>query len=222
MHGSTPIRVDAAVCFKYLVELSKPDAMKKELIKICGALIRVVNDKFPPELKLEIFKALQIMMTKFGVLIKAMLPQLQTTFLKAFNDPQANLAVRNTIVENLLMLVKLSPKSDAIVKELAASLDGEKVERESKTQVSQVLAYICRDRGEKVAANVAQGVLQTLDDLIQNNLFADNLNDRTKANVAAAYAFFAAHHKPKEEWEQLFGQFDEDSVITGTSIKVAM
>lgn len=87
MHGSTPIRIDAAVCFKYLVELSKPDAMKKELIKICGALIRVVNDKFPPELKLEIFKALQIMMNKFGVLIKAMLPQLQTTFLKAFNDP---------------------------------------------------------------------------------------------------------------------------------------
>jgi len=36
------------------------------------------------------------------------------------------LAVRNTIVENLLMLVKLSPKSDAIVKELAASLDGER------------------------------------------------------------------------------------------------
>jgi len=48
MHGSTPIRVDAAVCFKYLVQLSKPDAMKKELIKICGALVRVVNDKFPP------------------------------------------------------------------------------------------------------------------------------------------------------------------------------
>lgn len=118
--------------------------------------------------------------------------------------------------------MKLTPKSDPIVKELAASLDGEKVERESKTQVSEVLAFICRDRGEKVAKNVAQGVLQTLGDLIENNLFADNLNDRTKANVAAAYAFFGAHHMPKEEWEQLFDKFQEDSVITDTSIKVAM
>lgn len=54
MHGSIEIRIDSATCFKYLIDFSKPDAVKGDLIKICGALIRVVNDKFIPELKIQI------------------------------------------------------------------------------------------------------------------------------------------------------------------------
>jgi len=51
MHGSLDIRIDSAICFKYMVDFSKAETLKGDLIKICGALIRVVNDKFPPELK---------------------------------------------------------------------------------------------------------------------------------------------------------------------------
>ena len=54
-HGSLEIRIDSAICFQYLVDFSKLEAIKTELIKICGALIRVVNDKFAPALKLQIF-----------------------------------------------------------------------------------------------------------------------------------------------------------------------
>jgi hypothetical protein len=74
MHGSTAIRIDAATCFKYLIQLAKPQAMLKEMIKICGALIRVVNDKFPAELKLQIFQALKLTMLRCGAPIRAMLP----------------------------------------------------------------------------------------------------------------------------------------------------
>lgn len=59
------------------------------MIKICGALIRVSNDKFPPELKIELFLALRLMLVKAGALVRAMVAQLQTTFLKAFADPLA-------------------------------------------------------------------------------------------------------------------------------------
>jgi hypothetical protein len=52
MHGSINLRVDAAFTLKYLLDFSEPSVIKKEIIKICGALIRVVNDKFPPELKI--------------------------------------------------------------------------------------------------------------------------------------------------------------------------
>jgi hypothetical protein len=51
-HGSIEIRIDSAICFQYLIDFSKQDAIKGEVIKICGALIRVVNDKFPPSFKL--------------------------------------------------------------------------------------------------------------------------------------------------------------------------
>jgi len=43
---------DAAFTFKYILEFSEAAAVKKEIIKICGALIRVVNDKFPQDLKM--------------------------------------------------------------------------------------------------------------------------------------------------------------------------
>lgn len=70
------IRVDSARCFQYLVEFSKPEAIKMEIIKICGALIRVVNDKFHPSLKLEIFQALKLILVKASPFAKAMAPQL--------------------------------------------------------------------------------------------------------------------------------------------------
>lgn len=52
MHGSVNVRIDSAYCFKYLIDFASPAAITKEVIKICGALIRVVNDKFASELKI--------------------------------------------------------------------------------------------------------------------------------------------------------------------------
>lgn len=52
MHGSVSVRIDSAFVFKYLLDFAPPENLKKEIIKICGALIRVVNDKFPQNLKL--------------------------------------------------------------------------------------------------------------------------------------------------------------------------
>ena len=52
MHGSLQIRIDSAFCFKYLIDFASATAIKTEVIKICGALIRVANEKFTPDLKL--------------------------------------------------------------------------------------------------------------------------------------------------------------------------
>jgi hypothetical protein len=54
------VRIDAAFTFKYILDFSEATAIKKEIIKICGALIRVVNDKFAQDLKMQIFLALKL------------------------------------------------------------------------------------------------------------------------------------------------------------------
>lgn len=64
MHGSVEVRIDSAFCFKYILDFTPAAIIKKEIIKICGALIRVVNDKFPQELKLQIFEALKLIQVK--------------------------------------------------------------------------------------------------------------------------------------------------------------
>ena len=58
MHGNIQVRTDAAYCFKYILDFA-PDLGKGEIVKICGALIRVANDRFPQELKLQIYYALR-------------------------------------------------------------------------------------------------------------------------------------------------------------------
>jgi len=75
-HGSLECRIDSAICFQYLLDFSSPAAIKMEVIKICGALIRVVNDKFPPALKLQIFHALKLILLRASANAKAMAPQL--------------------------------------------------------------------------------------------------------------------------------------------------
>ena len=132
MHGSIQIRIDSAYCFKYLIDFASPVAIKTEVIKICGALIRVVNDKFSPALKIQIFLALRLMLVKCSAMVKAMVAQLQTTFLKAFGDNQSNETVRQVVVGNLILLAGMTPKADPIVKELTSQLDGDKIDGEQK------------------------------------------------------------------------------------------
>jgi hypothetical protein len=72
MHGSIKIRVDSAYCFKYLIDFASPTAIKSEVIKICGALIRVVNDKFSPDLKIQMFLALRLLLVKAAASVRAM------------------------------------------------------------------------------------------------------------------------------------------------------
>jgi hypothetical protein len=76
MHGSVHTRIAAAFVFKYLLDFAPAECIKKEIIKICGALIRVVNDKFCQELKLQIFLCLQLIQKRNADSAKAMQAQL--------------------------------------------------------------------------------------------------------------------------------------------------
>jgi len=89
-------------------------------------------------------------------MVRAMVAQLQTTFLKAFGDVQSNATVRQAVVENLLLLIKLTPKADPIVKELAAQLDGDKVDGEQKIEVSQALAFMVRAKGKAIQETISK------------------------------------------------------------------
>lgn len=90
------------------------------------------------------------MLEKAAAKVRAMVAQLQTTFLKAFGDMQSNETVRQVVVENLLLLIKVTPKADPIVKELASQLDGDKIDGEQKIEVSQALAFILREKGKAI------------------------------------------------------------------------
>jgi hypothetical protein len=206
MHGSLRVRVDSAYCFKYLVDFASPSAIKTEVIKICGALIRVVNDKFTPDLKLPIFHSLRIMLVKAAAMVKAMVAQLQTTFLKAFGDPQSNEEVREVVVENLLLLVAMTPKADPIVKDLAAQLEGDKIDGEQKVAVSHALALIIREKGKSLQEAVSMQTYQILSSIIEDRKLS--VNDKILVNCSVALGYLSAYSSDPKQMSELFSSYD--------------
>ena len=86
MQGNIQVRTDAAYCFKYILDFAA-DLGKGEIVKICGALIRVANDRFPQELKIQIYYALRFIQLKGGPSAKGFQVNMQTTYTKALGDP---------------------------------------------------------------------------------------------------------------------------------------
>lgn len=54
------------------------------------------------------------------------------------------------VIENLLLLVKITPKVDPIVKELVSLLEGDKLDKESKIEVAEALAIIIKIHGKSI------------------------------------------------------------------------
>lgn len=139
-------------------------------------------------------------------MVKAMVAQLQTTFLKAFGDVQSNDEVRQVVVENLLLLVKMTPKADPIVKELTSHLDGDKLDGEQKVQVSLALALIIREKGKAIAEAISKQVQAVLTSIVDER--KNILNDKILVNCAVALGLLSAYGSDPKQMKDLFGAFD--------------
>jgi len=209
MHGSVQVRIDSAVCFKYLLDFSPPETIKKEIIKICGSLIRVVNDKFPQDLKLQIFLALKLIQINGAQSAKAMQAQLQTTFLKALGDPQSSLQTRRVVLECLLLLIKGLVRVDPVVKELNALLEGSKIDGEQKVNVSEALALVIRAKGKAIQSAMSATVSKTLSDIISESS-KGGVNDKVLSNCSLALAYLSAYASDPKQMEALFSAYDDE------------
>jgi hypothetical protein len=118
MNGNTAQREAAANAIGEFASFSEPSVLKPHLIKTTGPLIRVAGDRFPSSVKFAILRALCILLRKGGAMLKAFVPQLQTTFVKSFSDPSRQ--VRSQGAAALGLLMDLNPKPDVVLTELSA------------------------------------------------------------------------------------------------------
>lgn len=213
MHGSVQVRIDAAFTFKYILDFSEATAIKKEIIKICGALIRVVNDKFAQDLKMQIFLALKLIQMKYADSAKAMAAQLQTTFLKALGDNSTSVHVQRVVIENLILLVKGQPRVDPIVKELVALLDGSKIDGEQKELVSECLALLIRAKGKSITSTMSETIAAQLVELL-SNANTTGVNDIVLTNCAVALSYLSAYAADAGQMVSLFDTFKGTTPIS--------
>jgi hypothetical protein len=136
---------------------------------------------------------------------KAMAPQLQTTFLKAFNDSQATSLVRKVVVDCLIHFLKIAPKIDPILKELSIMIEGDKLENNAKIEVSEILAIIIRSNGKTVQQAMSQQIQTTLLNILQK---PGSYNDKTIVNCSVALAFLSAYASEAGQMLQIFEAYD--------------
>lgn len=116
--GSPDEKEEAAHVLVEVIHLASPKTLSggKVVMLIAGPLIRVLGDRYGWNVKVATLEALVELVRKVGAAAKAFIPQLQTSYLKALNDP--NKPVRVQAVIGLTELLPLSPRVDPVFNDL--------------------------------------------------------------------------------------------------------
>lgn len=118
--GSAEARCNAGEGLAELISVTSEESLKPHVVAIAGPLIRVVSDKFSSAVKASILQALDMLMLKGGAMLKAFVPQLQTSCVRCLQDPGRS--VRARAVDALGRLMKLQSRVDPLLTELLNSL----------------------------------------------------------------------------------------------------
>lgn len=123
LYGDSSARENAAASLGELIKLTSSEFFGPFAIKITGPLLRIVGDRNPSSVKVAIIETLGLILLKGGPLLKAFVPQFQTTFVKALSD-QSRL-VRLEAIKAFGLLMPLSTHVDPLIKELVSTARGE-------------------------------------------------------------------------------------------------
>ena len=168
-------------------------AIKPHVIPITGPLIRVLGDKHPGSVKAAVLGALASLIDVGGIALKPFVPQLQTTFVKCLLDP--NRAVRQRSAAALGRLVVLQPRVDALVNDLASSLEGAASDAKDSADdargVRQATLRAVAGALAHAGANVKPPTVLAARDAALR-LGRDAADDATRAAAALALAHAAA------------------------------
>ena len=123
MYGDSSARENAAIGLGELIKLTSSQCLGPFAVKITGPLLRIVGDRNPSSVKVAIIETLGLILSKGGPLLKAFVPQFQTTFVKALSDPSR--LVRLEAIKALGLLMPLSTRVDPLIKELVSGARGE-------------------------------------------------------------------------------------------------
>jgi len=181
--GTPQAREEAAEGLLTLIKLTSDVALKPHLIQLVGPLVRITSDKFPWEVKAAILHILHLSIKKGGIVLKIIIGPLQTTFVKALQDPQAP-AVRNRAALALGAVSALNPKIDPLVLELSTLASGQQQSGIIESVLSG-LKEVLLQAGKSVTPDAFSKVGKSLGALLQTE------DENVRSHVARAIGAFA-------------------------------
>ncbi|XP_026540403.1 eIF-2-alpha kinase activator GCN1 [Notechis scutatus] len=157
--GNSDQKEEAAKALGLVIKLTSAEALKPSVVSITGPLIRILGDRFSWNVKVALLETLSLLLAKVGLALKPFLPQLQTTFTKALQDP--NRVVRLKAAEALGKLIAIHAKVDPLFTEL---LNGIRTSEDSgiRDTMLQALRFVTQGAGGKVDAAVRKSIISML------------------------------------------------------------
>ncbi|KAH3713739.1 hypothetical protein DPMN_073541 [Dreissena polymorpha] len=165
LYGSPEIKELSSLTLGELINKASDDALKPLVVKMAGSLIRIVMDRYAPNVKTAVIETLTLLLSKVGVMLKPFLSQLQTTLLKNLNDP--NCSVRLKAAAALGTLIGIHTRVDPLFEELHKRIKGAQEISVMNTTL-QALRFCLVGAGVNMSAANKKLVLPTLVELLDS------------------------------------------------------
>ncbi|CAG5130066.1 unnamed protein product, partial [Candidula unifasciata] len=159
LNGTAEVKEAAALGLGEVIAVTGSEALKASVVNITGPLIRILGDRFAWTLKVAVLDTLSMLLVKVGIMLKPFLPQLQTTFVKAINDPHRT--VRLKAASALGKLILIHPKVDPLFNELITGFKNSEDVSVKDTFVQAIRACL-EGAGSKMADSGRRQLTQTL------------------------------------------------------------
>ncbi|KAJ8312745.1 hypothetical protein KUTeg_010118 [Tegillarca granosa] len=163
LSGSQDVKEQAAIGLGELINLTSPEGLKSSVVAITGPLIRILGDRFTWNVKVAVLETLTILLGKVGALLKPFLPQLQTTFLKALNDPQRS--VRLKAASALGKLIVIHTRVDPLFTELHNGIKNA-ADTSVRDTMLQALRLCLNGAGKKMTEALRKQIMATLQGML--------------------------------------------------------
>lgn len=197
LQGQIEMKALAAECLGMVVKVSDVAALKAHVVNITGPLIRVLGDRFPANVKLPIIETLSKLLDKVDAMLRPFLPQLQSTFLKALQEPTSR-PVRLAAGGALARLLKLHPKPEAtmteLLKLLATSTDQQLIE--SSLATARALIATC---GQKMSPTTIDEIYRVTELIYSENV--ENPTELDASLTACSGALLGETIAQKSDWK---------------------
>lgn len=159
LNGLPEDKENAALMLGEVIKLTSPAAIQPSVVHITGPLIRILGDRFNSSVKAAVLETLASLLSKVGVMLKQFLPQLQTTFLKALNDPNRPVRIKAGLA--LSQLVIIHTRADPLFVEMHNGIKNTDDPAIRETML-QALRSIISGGGDKLSEQLALSILSTL------------------------------------------------------------
>jgi len=115
LNGPPDLKEHASIGLGEVINLTSEEALKPSVVHITGPLIRILGDRFSHSVKSAVLDTLASLLKKAGSLLKPFFPQLQTTFMKALNDPNRTVRLKAGVALSYLIAIHMRPGNLTLV-----------------------------------------------------------------------------------------------------------